>query len=121
MVVLDTNVIIDFLQGKEKVVAAVNKYIPSELATTFVNKYEMLKYENRERFEKAFENLPLYHSSDVSIKAAASAYRQLKEKGTMISDSDLLIFGVCVANNETLLTQDKGFTSLNNERIIIIK
>lgn len=121
MVVLDTNVIIDFLEGKEKVVAAVSKYPTSELATTFVNRYEMLKYKNREHFETAFENLLLFHSSEPALKAAANAYRQMKSRGNAISDSDLLIFGACVANNETLLTQDKGFEHLHSELVKVIK
>jgi predicted nucleic acid-binding protein len=121
MVVLDTNVLIDFLMGKEKVVAAVSKYAPSELATTFINEYEMLKYENREGFEKAFENLLMYGSNESCIEAAARAYRELKSKGASMSDSDLLIFGTCVANNETLLTQDKGFENLHDKRITIIR
>jgi predicted nucleic acid-binding protein len=121
MVVLDTNVIIDFLEGKEKVVAAVLKYPPSELATTFINRYEMLKYKERERVETPFENLFLYHSNETAIRAAANAYRQLKDKGIVINDNDLLIFGACVANNETLLTQDKGFENLHSELVKMIK
>jgi predicted nucleic acid-binding protein len=121
MVVLDTNVIIDFLDGKEKVVSAVSGYIASELSMTFVNEYELLKYHRRGKLEEALENLRVYHSSEAAIKASVNAYRHLKSKGTMISDSDLLIFGVCAANNETLLTQDRAFESLHNESIIVIR
>jgi len=121
MVVLDTNVIIDFLEGKEKVIAVVSRYAPSELATTYINRYEMLKYKDREHFSTAFENLLLYQSNELALRAAANAYRQLKERGVTISDSDLLIFGACVANNETLLTQDKGFEKLHSELVRIIK
>ena len=121
MVVLDTNVIIDFLEGKEKVVASVEKYPPSELATTFVNRYELLKYKNRERLEEAFENLALYQSTEAALRDAANAYRQLREKGLGMSDSDLLIFGTCVANDEILITQDKAFENLRSERGLIIK
>jgi len=121
MVVLDTNVIIDFLEGKENVVAAVSKYLPAELSMTFVNKYELLKYKQRERLEEAIENLFVYHSNETALKASANAYKQLKARGKMLSDSDLLIFGVCVANNEVLLTQDKAFENLHNESIVVIE
>ncbi len=121
MVVLDTNMIIDFLEGKEKVVAAVAKYPAAELAMTFVNKYELLKYQKRERLEAAIENLLVYHSNDNVLKAASNAYRMLKSRGAMMSDNDLLIFGTCIANNEVLLTQDKAFGNLHSNMVIVIE
>lgn len=121
MVVLDTNVIIDFLKGKAKAVAAVNQYQSSELAITFVNRYELLKYKHREQLEPAMANLTRYHSSDSAVVASAEAYKRLKANGKLISDNDLLIFGVCVANNETLLTSDKDFRHLHSSRIVIIE
>ncbi|MCL4379255.1 MAG: type II toxin-antitoxin system VapC family toxin [Candidatus Marsarchaeota archaeon] len=121
MVVLDTNVIIDFLEGKEKVVAAINKHAPSELATTFVNQYELLKHSSKERSEEPLSNLLVYQSSETAMHNAAKAYKQLKSSGKIISDNDLMIFGVCVANNEILLTQDKGFLHLDSERVKLIE
>lgn len=121
MVVLDTNVIIDFLEGKERIVAAIKKYPSIELATTFVNQYELLKYAGRKGFEEALENLFVYNSSQPSSAAAANAYRQLKAHGKTLSDNDLMVFGVCVANNEILVTQDRGFEALASDRIIVIK
>ena len=57
MVVPDTNIIIDFLIGKEKVIQAVNRYSSSELAITFVNQYELLKCTGREDIGKPIEGL----------------------------------------------------------------
>ena len=88
---------------------------------TFVNKYELLKYKKRDGIEEALENLFVYHSSDAAVRASANAYRQLRSKGLTMSDNDLLIFGVCVVNNETLLTQDKDFKNLHNEHVVIIE
>ncbi len=120
MVILDTNVIIDFLNGKEEVIQAVNRYSNVELATTFVNRYELLKYKKEQKLQTALQNLIIYHSSESSIIASSNAYKMLKEKGQIISDNDLLIFGVCVANDEILLTQDNGFKTLRSDRIILI-
>lgn len=120
MVVLDTNVIIDFLEGKESVVSEIKKYPPSEMSMTLVNAYELLKYRKRERLEEALENLATYNLSNASIKASADAYKRLKSKGAMMSDSDLLIFGICAANNEVLLTQDKAFEHLRDANVVVI-
>ena len=121
MVVLDTNVIIGFLRGKTDVVEALNKYDPSELATTFVNQYELLKYMPRRELEKSIKNLTVYQLSEDSVASSSDAFKMLKEQGNLISDNDLLIFGVCAANDEVLLTLDKDFAKLHSNRIILLK
>lgn len=121
MVVLDTNIIIDYLLGKEKIVNLVNDFPEDELSTTFVNEYELMKYKNRRALGETVVNLRVYHSNDSSINAAAKAYQGLKSKGKIISDNDLLIFGVCIANNEVLITQDKAFRELKSESVKLIE
>ena len=121
LVVLDTNVIIDYLIGKEDVVMEVNSYRKNELSTTFVNEYELLKNASRKIMEDVIQNLRVYHSNDSSAKAAAKAYQELKSSGKMMSDNDLLIFGICVANDEVLITQDKAFAYLRSRNVKIMK
>ena len=121
MVLLDTNIIVDYLIGKEKIVEMVNGLNDEELSTTFVNEYEVLKYKNRKGLGEVVKNLRIYHSNDSSIRASAKAYYALKTKGKMMSDNDLLIFGVSVANNEVLITQDKAFKELKSELIKVIE
>ncbi len=121
LVVLDTNVIIDYLIGKEDVVKEVNSYRKGDLSTTFVNQYELLKNTSRKIMEDVIQNLRLYHSDDLSVRASAKAYQDLKSSGRMMSDNDLLIFGVCIANDEVLITQDKAFAYLKSKNVKIIK
>ncbi|MDA8054085.1 MAG: type II toxin-antitoxin system VapC family toxin [Thermoplasmatales archaeon] len=121
MVLLDTNVIIDYLIGKEKIVKLVNTFPGDELSMTFVNQYELLKYKNRKALEEAIDNLRIYHSTDLSINSSAKAYKSLSSKGKMMSDNDLLMFGVCIANNEVMITQDKAFKDLGSESVIVIE
>ena len=121
LVVLDTNVIIDYLIGKEDVVREVNSYRTNELCTTFVNEYELLKNASRKIMEDVIQNIRVYHSNDLSARAAANAYQELKLSGKMMSDNDLLIFGICVANDEVLITQDKAFAYLGSRNIKIMK
>ena len=121
LVVLDTNVIIDYLIGKEDAVREVNSYRKDDLSTTFINEYELLKNASREIMEDAIQNLRVYHSNDMSARAAAKTYLELKSIGKMMSDSDLLIFGICVANDEILVTQDKAFAYLRSSNIKILK
>lgn len=121
MVVLDTNIVIDYLIGKENVVKAVNQYLSEELAITFVNQYELLKYSNRKTIEKSIEELRVYQSSKVAMNEAAKSYKLIYAKSRPISDNDLIIYGVCVTNGEILLTQDEDFLNLEGKLIKIIK
>lgn len=121
MVVLDTNIIIDFLDGKPSVVEALKRYDSSELATTFVNQYELLNYKPRSKLEDSLKNLIIYQSSEASVERSADAYKTLRDKGGLISDNDLLIFGVCIANGEKLLTQDDDFKKLRSDRVMLLK
>lgn len=120
LVVLDTNIIIDFLLGKEKIINLVDRYSGDELAMTFVNQYELLKYKSQRILDEAIQNLYIYQSSDLSASASAKAYHKLKSNGKIMSDNDLLIFGVCVANNESLITQDKAFLALESKLVSVV-
>jgi len=120
-VVLDTNVIIDYLIGKEDVVREINSYRKDELSTTFVNVYELLKNASRKIMEDVIQNLRVYQSNELSAREAANAYHELRSIGKMMSDSDLMIFGICVANDEVLITQDKAFAYLRSTNVKIMK
>ena len=121
LVVLDTNVIIDYLIGKEDVVREINSYRKDELSTTFVNVYELLKNASRKIMEDVIQNLRVYQSNELSAREAANAYNELRSIGKMMSDSDLMIFGICVANDEVLITQDKAFAYLRSTNVKIMK
>ena len=71
--------------------------------------------------EDMFQNLRPYHSNKLIASAAAMAYHELKSSGKMISDNDLPIFGICIANDEILITQDKAFAYLGSKNIKIVK
>jgi Predicted nucleic acid-binding protein, contains PIN domain len=121
LVVLDTNVIIDYLIGKEDVVREINSYRKDELSTTFVNVYELLKNASRKIMEDVIQNLRVYQSNELSAREAANAYHELRSIGKMMSVSDLMIFGICVANDEVLITQDKAFAYLRSTNVKIMK
>ena len=109
LVVLDTNEIVDYLIGEEDLIMEVNSYRKNEFSKTFVNEYELSKNASRKIMEGVIQNLRVYHSNDSSAKASAKAYQELKSSGKIISDNELLIFGICVANDKVVLTQDKAF------------
>ena len=84
MVELDTNVIIDYLIGKEDI-REVDSYRKDGLSITFVNEYALLKNTNRKIMEDVVRNLRVYHSNDLAASESAKAYQKLKSSGKMIA------------------------------------
>ena len=52
---------------------------------------------------------------------AAQSVSNIEAKGKLMSDSDLMIYAVCVSNDEVLVAQDKTFGNLKSERIKIVE
>ncbi len=124
MTVFDTNIIIEYLKGNKKAVDAIKKYSPEGIAVTFINEYELLRYGETERIENVFETLiskiKVYHTTDEAAIRAAQIYKKLKEKGSLIGENDILIAGICLANRETLVTNDNDFKRLGIDSIVVI-
>jgi tRNA(fMet)-specific endonuclease VapC len=124
MTFLDTSVIIDFLSGDEKIVSLMKDLVAKEqIKTTTITEYELLKYKSeirRHAAETFLSGVTVCPFDSASAKKAASLYEKLKETGKMVNESDLLIAGISLANNEVLLTRDKKFANLNEEKIQII-
>ena len=124
MALIDTSIVIDFLAGEEKIVAAVHAVAKKgAIRTTVITEYELLKHRNglqREIAEKFLSVITVYPFDRASAKQAALLFEKLLKNGTMINENDLLIAGIALANNEILLTRDKKFAFLKEESIQII-
>ena len=123
LTIFDTNIVIDYLKGNKKAVDTVKKYSPEGIAITFINEYELLRYGEIEKIENVFETLiskiKVYHTTDEAAIKSAQIYKRLKEKGNLVGENDIIIAGICFANNETLITNDNDFKRLETDSIII--
>ena len=81
----------------------------------------MSKHKNRKDLEDPIENIVIYQSSEVAVREASNAFIRLISIGKAMSDNDLMIYGVCITNNEILLTQDRAFENLHSELVRVIK
>ena len=126
MVCLDTTVIIDFLRGQEQSAKLIDHYRSKGevLATTVVSVYELFRNPNersRAEAEAFLSELLIYGMTETSARRSAEIHRNLKSKGTMINDSDIMITGIASANGEALVTGDKDFKSTGYEKLRIIE
>lgn len=106
MIVADTDVFLDFLEGEGahgKVAALLRA---GRLATTAVTVFEIwrgLESEGaREVARRAFRGVRVYPLTDAAARRAGEVHRALR--GTPIGERDTLIAGVCLAIQRPLLS-----------------
>ena len=122
MTILGTGIIVALLKGApqaiQKITLIEEKGEP--ISTTIVTVYELLNgvYLSR-RFEDnlaivtdALSNMQILDLTFNACQEAAKIYKELKNKGTMVGEFDILIAAITLANNEVLVTRDEHFELL---------
>ena len=112
MIVADTDVLIDFLgghgPGADRVALELER---GELATTVVNRFELLSGAKTARQEKAvrdlLEALTTLPLDNQAADEATSIRRALERAGTPIGMGDSLVAGVVRARRGLLLTRNR--------------
>jgi predicted nucleic acid-binding protein len=124
MVIFDTSIIVDASRKKQEALDLIESYMGKEkIATTVISKYEMLRgaTEHDSSFvSQLLEKFVIYDFEDSVVKEVVNAYKKLAQRGKMINELDLIIAGITLANNETLITKDKDFINFESEKIIVI-
>lgn len=119
--ILDSDIIIYFLNGNQKVV---DKVLTLErLTTTQINRAELLygAYNSK----KVSENLSViggflsrFEVLEFDRKASeifAKTKAKLKQNGNIVADMDLMIASIAIANNRSLITNNhKHFKRIEN-------
>ena len=113
MIVADTDVLIDFLQGKEPGFSAVTAALASgDLATTVVSRYEVLAGARgageRDRMVEFLGTLPAISLGPVEADRAAAVASSLSARGQGIGAADSLIAGTVLVHDASLLTRNLG-------------
>ena len=117
---LDTDILSELFKKNPKVLAKASEYINTHgcLNISHITKYEILKGLKAKKAEKQTElfnrfcaiNNVLSITDDVVVKAA-DIYASLKEKGSIISDADILVAAVAISNNLVLVTNNTNHFS----------
>ena len=124
MTFLDTSVIIDFLAGDQKIIDLVAEIsMKEQVKTTTITEYELLRHKTKIRKQAAerFLSGAVVCSFDrAAAKEAALLFEELNDAGRMINENDLLIAGISLAHEETLLTRDQKLASVGKDNIKIV-
>lgn len=91
-----------------------------EAAITILNKYELLKgrkFIEGNVLDLLIGSLKVYCFNEPEADEALRIYKELEAAGTMINEFDILIAGIAVANNETLVVRDKHFARIKGLKV----
>jgi len=124
---LDTSILIAFLRGEEDVVAKVEEYLEEfdRLSLSIITYYEILrglKYMDNEKKSRDFEELmdksELITLDREIIDRASGIYADLKRRGELVEDADILIAASCPVEGMILVTDnEEHFRRIENLKI----
>jgi predicted nucleic acid-binding protein len=111
LIVLDTDVVIDFFTGISPEAEGILKLISQEeAALTSISVFELYAgIEGKRRLgqiETFIRDLAILPLDVIEAALAGKIYTQLKSKGQLIGTHDILIAAVCLANGLPLYTKN---------------
>ena len=111
MIILDTDVVIDFFTGISPEAEGVSKLISQEeAALTSISVFELYAgIEGKRRLgqiETFIRDLTIIPLDVIEAALAGKIYTQLKSNGQLIGTHDILIAAVCIANGLPLYTKN---------------
>lgn len=124
MVCLDTDILVSLLRGDKAAERVIEEIEKEEriLRTTAITAYELLKgasisskpEQNTLTVKHLLSNMRAYPLSDDACEEASKIYKALQMTGRMIGEFDILIAGIVVYNNDTLVSRDEHFQLVKN-------
>jgi predicted nucleic acid-binding protein len=66
------------------------------------------------------ERFVILDFGDDALDETVKVYKNLREKGKLINELDIMIAGIAAANNKTLITKDKDFLNLESNKIVVL-
>ena len=124
MVIFDTSLLVDAIRKKKEARNLIESYSKNErIATTVINKYELLRGVPEKEVGLVSEWLSqfvIYEFEEPALRETITAFKKLASKGKMVSELDVLIAGITAANDEVLVTRDKDFLNFGDPKIVVL-
>ena len=124
MIIIDTNVVIEYLKRNEIIIQTVNEYSKNHgIGITYISEYELLKYSDKKNkvLEEFIENITVLYPDNTSAARSAEIFRKLRSSGDLINENDILIAGIALKNNNKFITLDSDFNKIMDEDIDILQ
>ncbi len=123
MIILDTSVVIELVKGTGKGKEIQQRLWQETVAITTITIHEILlgaRKKEKEIIEKLFAAVYILSYDQQAAHYSAGIEQLLYEHGKPIGRMDIFIAAICLANDVSLLTLDKGFTKVDHLRVTVI-
>ncbi len=115
--IIDTNVLINAVKGNSSAKRVLDKHSGEKASITVINRYEFLRGvlgsrlnpAKREKLLELLDRFKVYEFTSRTAYHCAEVYCKLKGRGSLVNELDILILGICIENNEVLITSDRDF------------
>ena len=114
MHLLDTSILVEIIRGTPMAEKIEQDLAWRELMTTSVSAYELLRGFNSPKTIEFLEKFIILEFNKQAAVESAKIYSELKNKGQMINNSDIMIAGIVKANQGRLYTLDKDFSKISS-------
>ena len=125
--VLDSDVLIDLLAGREPAGTVVPNLLQMNLAgTTAVTVYELysgaVRSSHRRRLDEFLSALQIFALDARTARYAGAVDLSLRQKGQPINPGDNMIAGICLAHNLALVTRNVShFRRVGDLKVITLQ
>lgn len=125
MTMYDTNIIIDYLRGRQEVAEIISRTRDEKgIGISAISCYELIegaKANEEEALESLFDRVVIYGIDLETARKASELHKRLRKAGSELSIADMFIVATAEANNEVFVTQDSNFKGSYNKAIIFEK
>jgi predicted nucleic acid-binding protein len=98
----------------------------NRISTTIITAYELLKSaqisskpdENLTKVRESVSNLLVLELSFAAAEEASRIYKDLRDRGRLIGEFDVLIAGIVKFNDESLVTRDEHLRPIRGIKLI---
>ena len=122
MYLIDSDVLINFLKGKEDSVEILKKLKSHERGTSVIcigEIFEGLNEKQKVEFSKIIGLIDVYNIDLKTVAKFAEIRKELRKTGNLIDNFDLLIAATCLVNDLTLITNNlKHFERIEGLKIL---
>ena len=124
LIVVDTDVIIDFFRNTSPAADVFSVLIPLEKAAmTAISVFELYAgvegAKRLKQIETLVQEITVLPLNTVEAAIAGRIYTQLKSRGKLVGTHDILIAAICVANDLPLYTQNVAhFSEIKDIRLL---
>lgn len=123
MYILDTNILIHYLQGNQKVITLLNNLCQPQFSVSIITRFELLigaqrGHHNQDILEQILDQCSNISMDKKIVKEALKIQGQCKNK---LKFKDLIIAATAKTTNKTLITSDKDFKRVKDLKVEYFK